>query len=276
MSVSKLCKLFGVGESGYYSWKSRSPCRRSRDLDVLTVHVRAAYEASNRTYGSPRITAELQAQGLAVGRHRVMQIMRANGLKVRPKKRFVRTTNSSHSYPVSPNRLGQNFKTFGPDEKWVADISYIWTSEGWLYLAVVLDLFSRRIVGWAVRDTLKTDLALEALQRALALRQPPHGLIHHSDRGIQYCSKRYQDLLKAHGILSSMSAKGNCYDNAPAESFFKTLKSDLVWRTVFASRQSAKRELEKYINAFYNSKRRHSALNFQSSIDYEKIALTTK
>ncbi len=160
MSVSKLCKLFGVGESGYYSWKSRSPCRRSRDLDVLTVHVRAAYEASNRTYGSPRITAELQAQGLAVGRHRVMQIMRANGLKVRPKKRFVRTTNSSHSYPVSPNRLGQNFKTFGPDEKWVADISYIWTSEGWLYLAVVLDLFSRRIVGWAVRGTLKTDLAL--------------------------------------------------------------------------------------------------------------------
>lgn len=273
MSVVKLCQLFHVSQSGYYAWKQRTQKSPTKDNSLLTLHVKAAFSASRGTYGSPRITAELKAQGFQVGRYRVMQIMRANGLKVRPKKRFVKTTDSSHKCPVAPNRLDQNFKAYRKDQKWASDITYIWTQEGWLYLAIILDLFSRRIVGWSVSDKLNTELPLSALQRAITMRRPEKGLIHHSDRGVQYCSGKYQKLLYKHDILCSMSRKGNCYDNAPAETFFKTLKSDLVWKTSFASRAQAKREVEKYIDQFYNTKRRHSALKYNSPIQYENMAI---
>ena len=189
----------------------------------------------------------------------------------RQKRRFKRTTDSEHAWPIAPNLLEQDFTATRPDEKWGADISYVWTREGWLYLAVVVDLFSRRVVGWATADRLHRDLALSALRRALAIRCPSAGLIHHSDRGSQYCSFEYQALLRAHGVQISMSGKGNCYDNAVVETFFKTLKSELIWRSVFETRDEATAMIGGYIDRFYNPARRHSALAFMSPVQYEMM-----
>lgn len=188
---------------------------------------------------APRMTRELRDSGLAVGRRRIARLMRDNGLRARQKRRFKRTTDSHHAWPVAPNLLDQDFTAPGPDKKWGADISYVWTREGGLYLAVVIDLFARRVVGWATGDRLHRDLALAALRQALTMRRPAAGLIHHSDRGRQYCSIDYQAELKKHGILVSMSGKGNCYDNAMVETVFKTLKSELIWRTICYTRQEA-------------------------------------
>jgi putative transposase len=218
------------------------------------------------------MTRELQDQGVSVGRRRTARLMRENGLKARPPRRFQRTTDSLHALPVAPNLISQDFSAERPDEKWAADISYIWTREGWLYLAVVMDLYARRVVGWAVSDRLHKELALTALRRALVVRRPPAGLIHHSDRGSQYCSTDYQAELRKHGILPSMSGKGNCFDNAMVETFFKTLKSELVWRTVFQTRAAASRALARYIDGFYNPVRRHSALDFISPAQFERLA----
>jgi transposase InsO family protein len=223
-------------------------------------------------YGSPRMTHELRSNGLLVGRRRTARLMRENGLVARQKRRFKRTTDSEHAWPVAPNLLEQDFTATRVDEKWGADISYIWTREGWLFLAVVIDLFSRRVVGWATADRLHRDLALSALRRALAIRCPTAGLIHHSDRGSQYCSMEYQALLKSHGAQISMSGKGNCYDNAMVETFFKTVKSELVWRTVFETRDEATAMIGRYIDRFYNPTRRHSALAFMSPVHYEMTA----
>jgi putative transposase len=223
--VHRLCRVLGVSQSGYFAWRGRPACRRQRDDMVLLAHVRSAFALSNGTYGSPRMTRELQDAGLVVGRRRVARLMRDNGLQARQKRRFKRTTDSHHAWPVAPNLLDQDFTATGPDQKWGADISYVWTREGWLYLAVVIDLFARRVVGWATGDRLHRDLALAALRKALTMRRPAAGLIHHSDRGSQYCSIDYQAELNKHGILVSMSGKGNCYDNAMVETFFKTLKS---------------------------------------------------
>ncbi len=203
---------------------------------VLLAHVRSAFTLSNGTYGSPRMVHELRDNGLTIGRRRVARLMRENGLRARQKRRFKRTTDSHHAWPVAPNLLDQDFAAARPNQKWGADISYVWTREGWLYLAVVIDLFARRVVGWATSDRLHRELALSALRRALTVRRPAAGLIHHSDRGSQYCSIDYQAELRKHGIVISMSGKGNCYDNAMVETFFKTLKSELVWRTVFYTR----------------------------------------
>jgi transposase InsO family protein len=216
------------------------------------------------------MTRELQDGGLAVGRRRTARLMRENGLKARQKRRFRRTTDSHHAWPVAPNLLDQDFAATRPDEKWGTDISYIWTRDGWLYLAVVIDLFARRVIGWATGDRLHRDLALAALRKALVMRRPAPGLIHHSDRGSQYCSADYLELRK-HGILISMSGKGNCYDNAMVETFFKTLKSELVWRTIFATRREATQAIGRYIDGFYNPVRRHSALDFTSPNQFEKI-----
>jgi putative transposase len=270
--VQRLCQVLDVSPSGYFAWRSRpASCRQREDL-VLLAHIRSAYVLSNETYGSPRMTRELQDEGLKVGRRRTARLMRENGLKARQKRRFKRTTDSHHAFPVAPNLLDQDFSATRPNQKWNADISYVWTREGWLYLAVVLDLFARRVVGWAVRDRLHQELALEALRKALVVRQPSAGLIHHADRGSQYCSTAYQAALKKHGIAISMSGKGNCYDNSVVETFFKTLKSEMVWRTVFQTRAEAKEAIGRYIDGFYNPVRRHSTLDYVSPVQFERMA----
>jgi putative transposase len=268
--VQRLCKVLGVSQSGYFAWRGRPASGRQRDDMVLLAHVRSSFALSNETYGSPRMTHELRDQGLRVGRRRVARLMRENGLRARQPRRFKRTTDSLHAFPVAPNLLDQDFSAERPNEKWGADISYIWTREGWLYLAVVIDLYARRVVGWAVSDRLNKELALRALRRALAVRRPAAGLLHHSDRGSQFCSLAYQAELRRYGLLISMSGKGNCYDNSMVETFFKTLKSEMVWRTVFQTRAEAQRALARYIDGFYNPIRRHSALGYVSPAQFER------
>lgn len=269
--IDRMCRVLDVSSSGYFAWSGRPACRRQRDDMVLLAHVRSAFALSNGTYGSPRMMRELRDDGLVVGRRRTARLMRENGLKARQKRRFKRTTDSQHAWPVAPNLVDQDFTAEHANQKWGADISYVWTREGWLYLAVVIDLFSRRVVGWSVGDRLHRDLALTALGKALIIRRPKAGLIHHSDRGSQYCSVDYQAELRRHGILISMSGKGNCYDNAMVETFFKTLKSELVWRTIFYTRVEAERAITRYIDGFYNPVRRHSALDFISPAQFERL-----
>lgn len=274
--VHRLCKVLGVSQSGYFAWRNRKPSRRQLDDMVLLAHIRAQFATSNETYGAPRMHVELREDGLDVGRHRVARLMRDNGLKALQKRRYKKTTDSNHGGPIAPNLLDQDFACDGPDQKWGADISYIWTAEGWLYLAIVLDLYSRRIVGWAVSDRLKKGLAIMALTRAISTRRPPPGLIHHSDRGSQYCSHDYLRLLKAHGMLPSMSGKGNCYDNAMVETVFKTIKNELIWRASFQTRKAAELALGRYIDGFYNPSRRHSALGYKSPASFEANMATTE
>ncbi|MFL5159816.1 MAG: IS3 family transposase [Microvirga sp.] len=270
--IQRLCQVLEVSQSGYFAWRSRPACQRQREDLVLLAHVRSAFRESNGTYGSPRMTRELQDQGLPIGRRRTARLMRENGLKARQKRRFKRTTDSHHAFPIAPNLIDQDFSADRPNQKWNADISYVWTGEGWLYLAVILDLFARRVVGWAVSDRLHKELALKALRKALAIRRPGEGLTHHADRGSQYCSIEYQAELRKHGIQISMSGKGNCYDNAVVETFFKTLKSELVWRTVFDTRAEAKAAIGRYIDGFYNPVRRHSTLDYVSPVQFERLA----
>lgn len=267
--VTRMCALLGVSSSGYYAWKKREPSRRQLDDMIYLAHIREHFQLSNETYGYPRMQVELAEQGVMIGKHRVARLMRDNGLKAAQKRRFKRTTDSHHDHPIAPNLLDQDFSCEAPNQKWGTDISYIWTREGWLYLAIVLDLYSRRIIGWAVSNRLKKSLATTALSRAITMRQPKPGLIHHSDRGSQYCSHEYQSLLKQNNITPSMSGKGNCYDNAMVETVFKTIKNELVWRTSFQTRQQAAIQLGKYIEGFYNPKRRHSALGYKSPIKFE-------
>jgi putative transposase len=267
--VQVACAALSVSTSGYYAWKSRKASPRQRRDLVLLAHIRSQFSTSNETYGSPRMHVELNEDGLAVGRHRVARIMRENDLKARQKTRFKKTTDSDHGGPIAINVLDQDFAADGPNEKWGVDISYVWTADGWLYLAIVLDLFSRRIVGWAMSDRMKRGLAMEALLRAITLRRPRPGLIHHSDRGSQYCSGDYQKLVRRHGLVPSMSGRGNCYDNAMVETVFKTIKSELVWRVSFASRWQASNAIGEYIEGFYNPRRRHSSLGYKSPAAFE-------
>jgi len=215
--VPRLCQTLGVSISGYHAWKKRPASRRQRADLLLLAHVRASFARSRQTYGSRRIRHDLQDDGLTVRRHRIARLMQDNGLKGLQKARFKKTTDSAHDRPIAPNLLDQDFSTNGPNEKWGVDITYIWTTEGWLYLAIVLDLFSRRIIGWAVSDRITKDLAVTALKRAIALRTPPPGVFHHSDRGSQYCSDDYRKILEAHDFLASMSGKGNCYDKGSSQ-----------------------------------------------------------
>ena len=267
--IETACAVLNVSVSGYYAWKSRDASPRQRRDMILLAHIRAQFATSNETYGSPRMHVELTEDGLSVGRHRVARIMRENDLKARQKTRYKKTTDSDHGGPVAINVLKQDFAADGPNQKWGVDISYVWTAEGWLYLAIVLDLFSRRIVGWAISDRMKKGLAMDALRRAIALRDPKPGLIHHSDRGSQYCSADYRKLVQAHSFIASMSGRGNCYDNAMVETVFKTLKAELIWRTTFSSRPQAIDAIGEYIEGFYNPRRRHSSLGYVSPAKFE-------
>jgi transposase InsO family protein len=277
VAVETACAVLNVSVSGFYAWKNRSASKRQTDDMVLLAHIRAEFATSNETYGSPRMHAELKESGLAMGVHRVARLMSENGLKARQKTRFKRTTDSDHGGLVAKNVLDQDFTADAPDQKWGVDISYVWTAEGWLYLAIVLDLYSRKIVGWSMSDRMKKGLAMEALRRAIILRQPPPGLIHHSDRGSQYCADDYRRILRDHGLVASMSGRGNCYDNAMVETVFKTIKSELVWRASFASRTEAAKEIGQYIEGFYNPRRRHSSLGYISPAAFEaRLPATTR
>jgi transposase InsO family protein len=267
--VSQLCAALGITRSSYYAWKKRQPSQRDRDTQILIEHIRRIHKLSRKTYGSPRVHASLRNQGLRCGKKRVARIMRQNGLQGRRKHRRVRTTDSKHAYPVAPNLLNQSFQANEPNRKWVADITYIPTAEGWLYLAVIMDLFSRRIVGWAMSDQITADLVENALRMALFQRQPEPGLLHHSDRGSQYASEQIQKILVANHIQISMSRTGNCYDNAAMESFFSTIKCEWVHLQKYASRAQARADIFAYIEGFYNPVRIHSSLGYLSPAMFE-------
>lgn len=267
--VEAVCKAAGVSRSAYYAWRSATPSQRAVANDRLLAEIRAIHAEHRERYGSPRIRAELRDRGLEAGKHRVARLMRENGIKARPRRRFRRTTDSRHKLPVATNLLERRFTATAPNEAWVGDITYIWTAEGWAYLAVLLDLYSRRVVGWALRKSLSRDLAVSALRHALTRRRPPPGLVHHTDRGCQYASSEYRRLLEQHGAACSMSAAGDCYDNAVAESFFATLKKELVHGCAFETRSEAYDAISDYIENYYNPKRRHSAAKYLSPINCE-------
>jgi putative transposase len=258
-SISKMCQFLDVSRSGYYEWVKRGESRRKTNDRQLAERIQSIFEQSKGRYGSPRIYEELRDQGIRCSRKRVARLMREMGLKARPKRKFKETTNSKHDHPVAPNRLNRQFQTDAPNQVWVADITYIRTFEGWLYLAAVMDLYSRKIVGWAMSERMTSDLAVSALKMAIKHRKPRKGILHHSDRGVQYASKPYQKLLKKNGFMGSMSRKGNCWDNAPMESFFSTLKTECIQDKIYLARVLAKREIFEYIEIDYNRKRRHSS-----------------
>jgi transposase InsO family protein len=269
-SIKTLCAVLKISRSGYYNWQNAGESARARETRELTERIAPVHAASRKTYGSPRVSAALRAEGRPVGRGRVARLMREAGLHGRQRRRYrVRTTDSNHDQPIAPHRLAQAPAPTKPDQVWVADITCVDTEEGWLYLAGVLDLYSRRLIGWAMRSNLETALPLAALHMALRQRRPAAGLLHHCDRGCQYASAACRSALDAHGCIASMSRKANCYDNAAMESFWSTLKHELIYRHRFATRAEATTAIFDYIEGFYNRTRLHSALGYQSPLDYE-------
>jgi len=276
--VTLLCRALRVSRSGYYAWRGRSESPRRQADRRLEVQIRQVHTASRQTYGSPRVHAALRAQGFHCSEKRVARVMRVAGIRAAQPRRRRSTTDSHHALPVAANLLQRDFAASQINTKWAADITYIATAEGWLYLAVVLDLCSRRVVGWALQPTLEGRLVLDALAMAVRHRQPRGPLLHHSDRGSQYASGAYQARLASAGIACSMSRRGDCFDNASVESFFATLKTELVYRRRFATRSEARQAIFEYIEVFYNRQRRHSALGYLSPVAYEahqRTALVT-
>ena len=267
--VSVLCSVLQVSRSGFYAWTQRPLPPRATKQAELTAQVKAAHERSRGTYGSPRVHRDLQARGVIVSRKTVAKSMRQAGLQGRRKRRFKRTTDSRHSNPIAPNLLARDFQVDAPDKVWVTDVTAIATWEGWLYLAAILDLYARRVVGWAASSNNDTALALAALEEALRRRRPARGLLHHSDRGSPYASEAYRNALAERGIIQSMSRKGDCWDNAVAESFFATLRAELVDHVTYATRSTARASIGDYIDGFYNLERRHSSINYANPIEYE-------
>ena len=273
--VTLMCNALGVSRSGVYAAAQRRHAPlgpRARANQRLQLEIRAVHRESHERYGAPRIHAELKAQGIACGRHRVARLMRAAQLRGRQPRAFRVTTQSTHVYPVAPNVLARRFAPAAYRERdrvWVADITYLWTAEGWLYLAVVMDLASRRILSWWTDTRLDQSLTLRPLREALRTRQPAPGLLHHSDRGVQYASTAYREQLAAHGIVSSMSRPGNCWDNAVAESFFATLKTELVVSVPWPTRAAATRDVAEFIDRWYNARRRHAALGYRTPEAYD-------
>ena len=270
-SVAAICRLLAVSPSGYFAAQKRPRSSHARRDEELSEQVSAAHLGSKRRYGSPRVHAELQAAGEHVGRKRVARLMRERKFVGRMRRRFRTTTDSKHSYPIAPNLLARNFTAAEPDRAWVTDITFLWTAQGWLYLAVILDLFSRRVVGWATSRNVDRHLALAALDMALAKRRPTAGLVHHSDRGSTYASTDYRKALKTRGIECSMSRKGDCYDNAVAESFFSSLKREMDGADALESWVGANASIGEYIDGFYNLQRRHSAISYKSPIEFELL-----
>lgn len=258
-----------VSRSGYYSWQSRDKSKSQKEREALLPIVINASEKSKRTFGTRRIAGIIRASGTNCGREKARNLMKMANVTAKQKKKFKVTTDSSHSLSVSPNLLNRNFNASSPDMVYVSDITYIWTSEGWIYLAVVLDLFSRRVVGWAFNRQITKELVKDALRMALWRRNPAPGLVFHSDRGSQYCSNSFQKMLKIYGIKGSMSRKGDCWDNAVAESFFGSLKTERIFFNKYKTREQAKRDIIDYIEMFYNSYRLHSYLGFVCPRDFE-------
>jgi putative transposase len=281
-----MCQVLDVSRSGYYAWCQRPPSLRSQagvattggtpatrplENQQLSEHIETLHKESRQTYGAPRIHAALQAKGFQVGHNRVARLMAKQGICVRPKRQFKVTTNSKHPFPIAENVLNRNFTTTEPDKAWVADITYIPTLQGWLYLAVIIDVFSRRVVGWSLADHMRVDLVLSALQSALGHRIPnPSGLVFHSDRGSQYASHDYRTALQTAGITCSMSRKGNCWDNSVAESFFGTLKTELIHPRIFATSDLAKTIIVEWIEVFYNRQRIHSSIGYVAPVQFEQ------
>jgi putative transposase len=264
------CRVLTVSRAGYYAWRKRPLSQRAQRHEALAVKVRAVHEENRRVYGSPRVHRALQARGEEVCENTVAHIMKERQIRAQTKRKFVpRTTDSRHSQPVAENVLDRRFTAPRPNQKWAVDITYIPTQQGWLYLAGVMDLCSRKIVGWSMAQSLKTDLVRDALAMALARRQPGPGLLHHSDRGVQYASDDYQRLLQSRQMKPSMSGKGDCWDNACVESFWATLKAELVHHQRYATHQQARQSIFEYIEVFYNRQRLHSALGYQSPEAFE-------
>jgi putative transposase len=270
-SVVRMASVLDVSRSGFYRWINQGsvPTPRKTERELLDEAVKAVFESFRGRYGSPRITVELADKGMIYDPKTVAESMRRQGLRAKARKKFKATTNSNHNLPVAPNLLAQDFTAERPNTKWVSDITYLWTDEGWLYLATVIDLFSRRVIGWALSERMTADLACDALTMALWRRRMPRGVMVHSDRGSQYCSRDYQRLIKKHGLRCSMSAKGNCYDNACAESFFHTLKVELIHGERFRTRLEMREAIFEYIEIDYNRNRRHSSTGYLSPVAYE-------
>ncbi len=268
--LRRMCRMLGVSKAGYFAWRDRPESPRGDEDRALTTRIHVIHAESRMTYGSPRVHRELRDQGTSISRKRVERLMRAAGIQVKPKARFVVTTDSDHGHPVAPNLLAQDFTATAPDRRWVTDITYVATDEGWLYVSAILDLFSRRAVGWAMQARMDRSLVLAALEMAVGQRRPPPGLLHHSDRGSQYACEDYREALTSHGMVASMSRKACCYDNAAMESFWHTLKVELIHRRHFQTRAEAKQAIFEYIEVFYNRLRRHSSIGYVSPAEFER------
>jgi len=271
-----MCPRLAVSTSGFYRWSKAEESKRTRRDRQLGTMIRACHSASRGTYGSPRITCDLRESGEAVGRKRVARLMREHGLTGSRPRRFRATTDSKHDLPVAENIVARDFNPDAPNRVWAADLTYVRTWAGWLYLAVVVDLFSRRVVGWAIADHMRAELVVTALTMAFDARRPDDGLVHHSDRGSQYASKAHRDVLEEHHAVCSMSRKGDCWDNAVVESFFGTLKQELLYRRTWPTRKAATEAITEYIERFYNTRRRHSALDYVSPLEYELESARTE
>jgi putative transposase len=270
--IRLMCRALAVSPAGYYAWRGRPESRWAAANRTLLATIRVLHQDSRQTYGSPSIWHALVRRGQRVGEHRVARLMRQAGLRAKTITKWRATTQSQHRFPVAANTLDRAFTVEAPNRVWAGDLTYVWTLEGWLYLAVLLDLYSRRVVGWAMGQRLTVELAERALTMALANRAPTAGLLHHSDRGSQYAATSYQRILAAYGLRPSMSRKGNCWDNACVESFFGTLKRELVYHRHYATRDDAKQDIFEYIEVFYNRQRRHSTLGYHSPAEYEARA----
>jgi transposase InsO family protein len=268
--IKRMCSVLEVSENGYYNWRKRGKSQRKQDDEQLVSRIEDAYHENRGVYGSPRIYAELTAQGIKCGRKRIARLMREHNISARRKRRQAKKTDSSHSSPIAPNLLERDFTADAPNKKWLTDMTFIATEEGWLYLAGVLDAYSRKLVGWAMGQNHDAELVKQALQMALVMRQPEAGLVHHSDRGSEYASQSYQEILHQHHVSISMSKKGDCYDNAMIESFWGTLKEECFSLEIFHTRKEAKTVIFEYVEVFYNRKRKHSSLGYLSPVDYEK------